>query len=210
VRISQRGGATSWILGPTFNRTHRKRGTKERTPETPRHERQDARRAGGKSRTLGRCSREDSARWRSREGAAQARPWNRKARDMGECRELAMGAVSRGAGSSGDGEGARGKREEGSQEWAPAGSRGSFGLTRGGRSEPENCRAGRSSPWESRAGGWGKLSRRSAVEQRERREKQGAQAAMAGDRVEGGRARQGELRAGARPAPWAGELTVGD
>jgi|UPI000221E9E2 hypothetical protein len=48
--------------------------------------------------------------WRSREGAAQARPWNRKARGMGECRELAMGAVSRGAGSSGDGEGARGKR----------------------------------------------------------------------------------------------------
>jgi hypothetical protein len=27
VRISQRGGASSWILGPTFNRTHRKRGT---------------------------------------------------------------------------------------------------------------------------------------------------------------------------------------
>jgi hypothetical protein len=27
VRISQRGGATSWIFGPTFNRTHQKRGT---------------------------------------------------------------------------------------------------------------------------------------------------------------------------------------
>jgi hypothetical protein len=27
VRISQRGGATSWILGPSFNRTHQKRGT---------------------------------------------------------------------------------------------------------------------------------------------------------------------------------------
>ena len=58
VRISQRGGATSWILGPTFNRTHRKRDTTGMTV------RLDGERRRGMNRARGTA-------WTELEGAAR-------------------------------------------------------------------------------------------------------------------------------------------
>jgi hypothetical protein len=56
VRISQRGGATSWILSPTFNRTHRKRGTKGMTVRLDGERRDDERRRS-MDRARGSCAR---------------------------------------------------------------------------------------------------------------------------------------------------------
>jgi hypothetical protein len=63
VRISQRGGATSWILDPTFNRTHPKRGTTGMTVRLDGERRDDERRRG--------MDRARGTAWTELEGAAR-------------------------------------------------------------------------------------------------------------------------------------------
>jgi hypothetical protein len=86
VRISQREGATSWIFGPTFNRTHRKRGTAGMAVRLDGKRRDDERRRTTKSTTrLGiKAERAERAHWRA--GTTGELWFRRTERDTGSLR----------------------------------------------------------------------------------------------------------------------------